>query len=390
MRVLVTGGGSAGHITPILSVATELKKHHPSVKIRYIGQTGDKLRHIVAGSNDIEKTKSILAGKWRRYHDIGVWAHVKDVKTIAKNLRDIIFFAIGFLQSIVLLIFWRPHVVFVKGGYVGLPVGLAAALLRVPIVTHDSDAQPGLTNRVLSRFASKQCVGMPVSYYVSYSPDKLEYTGVPIRAEYQLVTPQLQAKARQNLKLPDSNARVIAAIGGSLGAVRLNHAIMDATAQLLETSNVYLLHVCGASQFDEVDAFYNRLAPDIRKKVHVWAFSDKIYEITAAADIVISRAGATAVAELSSQAKPVILIPNPYLVGGHQTQNARILEAENAVCVITEKQLADARFNFAEQVLSLLDDEERKQTLASKLHSLSVPNVSKRIAQIIYEVGLKK
>ena len=123
------------------------------------------MRKLISEQGTIEKQYAIFAGKWRRYHGLGTFRHLGDIKTIVKNIRDIFLLFIGFWQSFFILLSWRPAVVFVKGGYVGLPVGLAAALLRVPIVTHDSDSIPGLTNRILSRFTKLMAVGLPVEFY---------------------------------------------------------------------------------------------------------------------------------------------------------------------------------------------------------------------------------
>ncbi len=183
MKLLITGGGTAGHITPLLAIAEEVKKRHPQAIIRYIGQRGDAMNQLVADNAYVEQCYKIFAGKWRRYNGIGFWQHAKDVKTFAKNLRDIIYLKVGFIQSLAIMIFWRPNIVFVKGGYVGLPVGLAAAILRIKIVTHDSDVVPGLTNRVLARFAKAIAVGMPLEVYKNfYSVQKTHFTGVPIQA----------------------------------------------------------------------------------------------------------------------------------------------------------------------------------------------------------------
>ena len=325
------GGGSAGHITPILSVASELKKQQPHSAIRYVGQRGDSLNSLTNDTDTIDKSYAIFAGKWRRYHGISLWAHLSDWRTMLKNIRDLFLFAIGFMQSISLLINWRPSVVFVKGGYVGLPVGLAAALLRIPIVTHDSDALPGLTNRMLARFARKQCVGLPVQYYKQYEQRKLVQTGVPISDRFTALTDEQILALKQTLQLP-VDAQVLTIFGGSLGAVRLNTAVLEAVPTLLSRMpKLHILHVTGAQQADEIAKAYGSLEPALANRVWSWPFLTNLYEITGVANVVIARSGATSIAELGAQKKAVILVPNPYLVGGHQTYNARLVEENNAL-----------------------------------------------------------
>lgn len=384
----MTGGGSAGHITPILSVATELVKQQPNADIRYVGQIGDPLNSLVTEEHGIQKNYKICAGKWRRYHGVGFWAHLADWRTMLKNARDMVLFGIGFLQSLWLLLRWRPNVVFVKGGYVGLPVGLAAALVRVPIVTHDSDSLPGLTNRVLSRFAAKQCVALPAEYYTQYNKAKLVHTGVPYSEDkyYELSDKQIES-LKLKLQLPKT-AQVLSVFGGSLGAVRINNALLEAVPALLETfPDLHVLHVTGQNQSAEITSAYGSLAPELSARVWSWPFLPNLNEITGVADVVIARAGATSIAELGQQKKAVIAVPNPYLVGGHQTQNARILQQNDAALVVSEKQLDDPSYNFAKTIVDLLQSKSRKQELGANLHALSIPHAAGKIAEVLRGVA---
>lgn len=151
------------------------------------------------------------------------------------------YFGLGFIQSVWLLLWWRPRVVFAKGGFVCLPVGLAAALLRIPLVTHDSDTVPGLTNRILAKYARYMAVAMPEHYY-SYPKERIRYTGLPIRGDFASVSPADVRTARAQLGIPES-AFVVAVFGGSLGAVRLNNAVTGvAEAFLQQSQQHWLLH----------------------------------------------------------------------------------------------------------------------------------------------------
>ncbi len=383
----MTGGGSAGHITPILSVATELKKSHPRAHIRYVGQKGDKLNSLVNDADGFDHSYTIFAGKWRRYHGIGIWAHLKDWRTILKNARDLFLFVGGFVQSIWLLLLWRPDVVFVKGGYVGLPVGLAAAILAIPVVTHDSDALPGLTNRILARFARKQCVGLPAQYYKQYDQRKVVQTGVPASENYQALTPTAVVALKAHLQVP-KDAQVLTIFGGSLGAVRVNEAILEAAPALLERlPKLHILHVTGKPQAEDIALAYGSLNESLSRRVWSWPFLPNLHDITGVADVVIARAGATSIAELGLQQKAVILVPNPYLVGGHQTYNARLAEDNDAALVVSEKQLHDPSYDFVDTILYLLHDAARREVLGRNLGALGMPNAAANIARIISEVA---
>jgi UDP-N-acetylglucosamine--N-acetylmuramyl-(pentapeptide) pyrophosphoryl-undecaprenol N-acetylglucosamine transferase len=178
MTIVVTGAGSGGHITPVLAVAHELKKQQEDIRIVYIGQKGDSLADVPAADQNIDEVFLIQAGKLRRYHGEG-WRQLLDLPTMWKNIRDAGRVVVGLFQSFNLLRKIRPEVIFIKGGFVGVPVGLAAAVLRIPYITHDSDALPGLANRIIAPWAKKHAVGLPKEVY-SYPPDKTITVGVPL------------------------------------------------------------------------------------------------------------------------------------------------------------------------------------------------------------------
>ncbi len=300
-----------------------------------------------------------------------------------RNIRDFFYFSIGCIQSVWLLLWWRPNALFVKGGFVGLPVGLAAALLRIPIVTHDSDTLPGLTNRVLSRFAKYSCVAMPEQFY-SYAPEKMKRTGLPVRPEWQHVTIAAQKEARQQLGIPD-DAFVISVTGGSLGAVRLNNAVMSIARQYLADANAWLLHVTGANQIKEIKLFYESLPDDENKRVLVWPYTDELHVVSAASDIVVTRAGST-IHELSIQQKTVILVPNPVLTGGHQTINAKAIANIDAAVVVTEKEIAETNGRaLLDAVLHLQNNPKQAKQLAEHLSTLAIPDAATRIVTVIEE-----
>ena len=225
MKMVVTGGGSGGHITPILAVAHELKQLDPQLHIAYVGQKGDGLTDIVGRSQDIDDLYAVSAGKLRRYHGEGL-SQLLDFKTMALNVRDVGRVVAGLFQSYRLLRKLQPDILFIKGGFVGVPVGLAAAMLHIPFVTHDSDAIPGLANRIIARWASKHAVALPKEIY-AYAPAKTVTVGVPVASDYQLVTDKSQQDYRQQLGLK-ADAKLLFVIGGGLGAQRVNEAIADA------------------------------------------------------------------------------------------------------------------------------------------------------------------
>lgn len=356
--------------------------------IRYIGKYSDTTTQSIVTNQAIEKNYAIAAGKLRRFHGKKWYWYFTQPGLVARNIKDSLLFSVGFVQSISILIFWRPNVVFVKGGYVGLPVGLAAACLRIAIVTHDSDVLPGLTNRILSKFARTLAVGAPVDQYPQYANKTVIYTGVPVRNDF--IQPPLKSAARKQLGIP-KQSHVVAIVGGSLGAVRVNDAILVNLDKLfVDTfksldSPLKLLWFTGAHG-------YKKILHAVEKTSHkdniiVEPYTNDLATVFSAADVVITRAGATTLAELSIMKKPSVIIPNPLLTGGHQTMNARVYQQHNAAIVVTEKQLADSPLILSGVVKDVLMNQEKQLMLSDNMSTFARVDAAKDIAHLLLAAG---
>lgn len=254
--IILTGGGSGGHITPVLAVAEALKNTGRDLKLVYIGQKGDNLGDIPAKHEAIDEVYSIRAGKFRRYHGEG-WKQLLDVKTMALNFRDFFFVIIGFFQARKLIKTLGPSAVFIKGGFVGVPVGLAAAQLHVPYITHDSDAIPGLANKLISRWATIHAVALPKEVY-SYPADKTVSTGIPLRKEFVSVDNDLNKQYRAKIGIPLS-AKLLFVVGGGLGSQRVNAAVAQAVPHLLaEFPSLRVVHVAGRLNEADIRVQYEK------------------------------------------------------------------------------------------------------------------------------------
>lgn len=290
---------------------------------------------VPARDPNIDAVHAISAGKLRRYHGEGV-KQLFDIKTIALNTRDVFRVINGVLHSWFLLRRLKPEVIFVKGGYVGVPVGLAAAALKIPFITHDSDAIPGLANRIIARWAVKHAVAMPKEVY-SYPADRTVTVGVPVVAQYQYVTDEQQRQYKQELSLP-ADAQLVFVIGGGLGARRINDAVARILPDLL-ASNPKLYVVQGAGRANEAllrEQYQVDLSPEAFQRVQVAGFLHDVYRYSGAADIIVTRAGATNLAEFAVQGKACIVVPAPFLAGGHQLKNAAYLAEKQATEQISE------------------------------------------------------
>ena len=373
------GGGSGGHVTPITAVVTELYAQEPSAEIRvwcdrkFYAHAAATLHHR---HSDL-RVDSIASGKLRRYHSLPWWRQALRLRTIViPNLIDGIAIIGGFMQSLAKLLAWRPDVIFTKGGYVCLPVGVAAAVLRIPLVIHDSDAHPGLTNRVLARFATHIATGAPLEYY-NYPKDHTTYVGVPVVANLTPPTPEKMKAGKQALGF-DPDHPLVVITGGGLGAKRLNDATVAVLDDLLPLTSVFL--ISGSSQYDELQ----QKTADRPAAFQVRAFvSDNFTDVLAAADLVVSRAGATILPELAALAKPTILIPNAYLTGGHQIKNAAVYERAGAAVILDEKRLEAEPLSLVDTINALLLNKRELRQLSDAIQAFAMPDAAKQVAQLI-------
>lgn len=324
-----------------------------------------------------------MSGKLRRYHHLSVWQHLLLPKVVLFNIRDVFLILIGFLQSVFKLVLWRPDVIFAKGGYVCLPVGFAARMLSIPVVLHDSDAHPGLTNRVLSKWASRIATGAPLEYY-SYPKNISEYVGIPISPDFHIFSRSEKLEAKRQWGIEESS-KVIVITGGGLGAKRVNNAVIEVLPDLLKLGTVVL--ISGADQYEELKS----LTPinDSRFQLHAFV-STGMAQLLGASDIVLTRAGATTILELAALAKPTILVPNGRLTGGHQLKNAQVYAQANAVGLIDESEMIDDPAVIVSEIRRLLNNEQEMSKLSKNINKFARPDAAKRMAELVIEGAKKK
>lgn len=382
----MTGGGSGGHITPALVVAHELKKLQPDAQVSYIGQTGDSLGDIPMQDKNIDHHYTVRAGKFRRYHTEGL-KQLFDVVTLYKNLRDAIWVLVGIWQSFWLLGKIKPDVIFTRGSFVSVPVCLAAVLRRIPYITHDSDAIPSLANRLIAPWAKVHAVALPKELY-AYPARKTVTVGVPISDAFYPPSPKEVAALRKQLQI-ESAKQVVLVTGGGLGAQRLNAAVVDIMAELLARyPDLWVVHVAG--RLDEVvirQRYKQELPAGLYKRVVVRGFVTNMSQYSAAADVIVTRAGGTAMAEFAAQAKPIIVVPNPLLTGGHQLKNAKVLADRKAVRLVQEDILAEDHHALMPPLTDLLDHPEAAKALGAKLATVAQPDAACKLAMVLLKIA---
>lgn len=383
MKILAVGGGSGGHVTPVVAVLRECKQRHPDADIRFWcdRKFRPQAASIVRTLDDTIPVQAIASGKLRRYNTLSPWQMLRP-SILLPNLRDLFLVGIGVIQSIAKLLAWRPDVVFTKGGFVCLPVGFAAHLLGIPLVIHDSDAHPGLTNRILARWATYIATGAPLEYY-TYPAGKSQYIGIPIAEEFAPFSNSERALAKEQLGF-DPTRPLVVVTGGGLGAQRINDATAAVLNDILSFASVVL--ISGSAHYDELRATTPQ--SDDRFQLHAFV-SGGMATMLGAADVVVTRAGATTILELAALAKPTILIPNAYLTGGHQLKNAKVYADKGAVSIVDEDDLLQDPAVLVAALKNLLADSSKRVAMAKAFYAFSKPNAAAEMMNII-EKALKK
>lgn len=308
-RIILTGGGTAGHVTPNIALYPYLKDR--GYDVAYIG-TKDGIERQLIEKEGIEYFE-IVAGKLRRYIDI-------------QNFTDIFKITKGFFQALSILNKVRPQIVFSKGGFVSSPVVWAAWVKKIPVILHESDLTPGLANKIALPFAKQVCYSFPET--IKYLPQsKSLLTGIPVRENLF----QGNKKMGKNLCSFNDNKPIILIIGGSLGSRILNSIVRDSLEVLLK--DYQICHICGKGN---KDLSYK----DIEGYKQFEYVGDELKHLFAMADLVISRAGATSLNELLALNKPNILIPlSRQASRGDQILNAASYEKQGYSIVILEENL---------------------------------------------------
>jgi UDP-N-acetylglucosamine:LPS N-acetylglucosamine transferase len=323
----------------------------------------------------------IFAGKFRRYHGQSWLSRLVDVKTLFYNTRDVLFVVLGIVQSWWLLRRINPDVILMKGGYVGVPIGLAASR-KIPLVTHDSDAMSGLANRLGGRRARFHATTLPASAYPGYQASTVRQVGVIVADDYQLVTAAQQAENKAQLGLP-SDQPLLMITGGSLGAESINKAMVKIVPDLLgQQPDLQVVHQVGKGHQDCYGSFHN-------SRLQVAELLPTLAVYLGAADVVVTRAGANTLAELGVLAKAAIVVPNPHLTGGHQLKNAQYLRQQQAIVEIADKTLSSAtgQQQLETEILRLLANPGQRQKLAHKLHQVTVLDGAKQLAELLIQAA---
>ncbi|MGH2349578.1 MAG: undecaprenyldiphospho-muramoylpentapeptide beta-N-acetylglucosaminyltransferase [bacterium] len=360
VRVVITGGGTGGHVYPGLAVAEVLTDQDPATEMLFVGGHGLE-RQIVPRAG--LPFRAVRSAQWPRRGGL---------RTVAAAAA----LSAGTVQSAWLLTRIRPHVVLATGGYAAAPVGAAAGLLGIPLVLQEQNLIPGAANRFLARWARFISVAHPD--VASRFGGAAVVTGVPVRRA------ALGGDRRRGLRrygLGDGRLTILV-LGGSLGAAALNAAVTEMARALDAPDDFQLLHQTGSDHVAWVEG-QTASAPKALTYAAV-AYIDDVADAYACADLVISRSGAGTMAEVTAHGLPVIAVPYPHGAAGEQEANARILEAAGAAVVITAPALTGVRLAHA---VAALRDPQRRQAMAAASRALGRPNAAADVAALVWRAA---
>ena len=357
-KVIISGGGTGGHIYPAIAIANELKRRNSTIDILFVG-----------AKDRMEMQKVPKAG----YPIKGLWISGIQRKLTFTNFMFPFKVVSSLWKSYRILKEFKPQVAIGTGGFASGPLLKAAGAMGIPTILQEQNSFPGITNKWLADKAKIICVAYQ-GMERFFPEDKIKITGNPVRQDLLSVNSKT-AEAKSYFKL-DPNKKTILIIGGSLGARRINQLIEKELAYFA-ANHIQLIWQCGSLYFSEYMK-YGKSSTTL-----VFQFIDRMDLAYAAADLIISRAGASSVSELCIVAKPVIFIPSPNVAEDHQTKNAEAVVSHGAAKMIKEKDLDDS---FEKLCSELLNNEEVQQVLHYHMKNLALPEATKDIVNHIEKI----
>lgn len=355
-RIIISGGGTGGHIFPAIAIADALKAHDPGMEILFIGAKGR-----------MEMEKVPAAG----YPIEGLWISGLQRRITFKNLV----FPVKVLSSLVkadqILVKFKPDVVVGVGGYASGPTLRAAIRRKIPTLIQEQNSFPGITNKLLSRQVDKICVAYD-GMERFFPSDKIILTGNPVRKH--ILSEGNRTEALEHFHL-DKKKKVVLIIGGSLGAGTINNSVLHYLEQVTGEDSLQLLWQTGKHYFDVIKSHPKTLG---REDVFIYSFIDRMDMAYAAADIIISRAGAIAISELCIIGKPVILIPSPNVAEDHQSKNAEALVRRTAALMLKDQESVERLFPL---VQNLAADAVMQSELSRNIKTMALPGAASLIAE---------
>lgn len=373
MRVLFACGGTAGHINPALAVAGRLRELMPDCEILFVGCRRQIETVLVPKSGyDIKVLR--------------VWPYNRSIsiKGLIHNIKAVYFLAKATIKARKIIKEFKPDIVVGTGGYVCYPVLKAAAALGIPTAVHESNAVPGLTTKKLSAIVDKVMLGFEGSREFYKCREKTVVTGTPVRGEFGKYS---KSAAKAELGIP-MNKPLVVSVWGSLGASNMNASMCDFISLARDDPSFTLIHSAGSEGYEPMINTLREKCPDY--EACGFDVREYIYDmprVMAAADLVLCRAGASTVSELTYMHKPTIFVPSPYVTNNHQYKNAKIIEDAGGARLFEEQSLDPKK--LLDEVRSILSSPEILNEMAEAMERLSRPEATDMIAEEILKLTEK-
>ncbi len=369
MRVLMTGGGTAGHINPALAIADKIKAERPDADILFVGAKGRMETALVPKAGYPIKTVDVR-GFQRRI----------SVKNVGRNMAAALHAVTSGFEAGKIIREFQPDIAIGTGGYVSGPVLRKAAKMGVPILTHESNALPGVTVKMLARYAKATMIANEAARKYLPPDVRVIITGNPLRPGF-LAADKMQARRELGL----DNRPMVLSFGGSLGAEHINEAILGVLQKSVEGGHIQHIHATGKAAYEKFCAkMKEKRLPLDRDGISVREYIDDMPRCMAAADLVICRCGAMTLSELPAAGKPSILIPSPYVAENHQYHNAMALVDKGAALCIEEKELTAE--SLWEALCQLMDTPDKLRRMGECARGCAILDASERIYAVIEEV----
>lgn len=368
MRVIISGGGTGGHIYPAITILKEIVKFDSSCEMLFVG-TKNGLEADIIPKEGFNFTTIDVRGFERRLSFQNIATVIKTAGSVWKCRNIVREF--------------KPDIVIGTGGYVCGPILLAASLLGIPTMIQEQNVIPGITNKILARFVSKIAIGYADAAKYFGGTDKVVFTGNPIRSEVLSVSREQGVSA---LGL-DPSKRTILISGGSRGARSINRAMLEVHKRYAGHKEIQLLHITGSNEYNDIVGSLQQSGIDftIVGNISIKPYLYNMPDALAAADLAVFRAGAIGLAELTAKGIPSILVPYPYAAENHQEFNAMVMKRHGAAEVIRDAELNGTR--LFEMIESLVNNPEKLAAMAQASKNLGRPEAAKTIAQIAINIS---
>ena len=371
MRILLAGGGTAGHINPAIAIANTIKKHEPDSVIEFIG-TSYGLENELVKKAGYEIHRIEMCGLKRSLS--------------LSNIKTAYHYFTAPIKAKKLLKQYKPDVVLGTGGYLSWPLIKAAHSLGIPSAIHESNAIPGKAVMMLSSMVNKIYVNFPSTAEYFRDKSKVIPVGNPLIND---TVAHRTDELKRKLEIPDSATHTVLSFGGSLGAEKITKTVFSVANEMNKThSGVFFVHSSGEKKYDDAIRTATEIGVESADNIRIMKYIYNMNEWESFADIIICRAGAMTISELAALGKAAIIIPSPYVANNHQYENAKRLADKNAAILIEEKDLTQDSLTGA--IAALIEDKKKRLTLAQNIKEFASPNAKELIYNDLLHIINKK